>query len=249
MSALGSVLGEVRRFERGFRTAALDLLYPPGCVACDEPLSDGPTFCELCSATLVELEAPCPRCALPRGDGRAACASCRLGPTSLDEVHAAYAFGGALADALRLLKFSARTDLGERLGVSLAPALSSLLTRFPSPLVVPVPLSRERLAQRGYNQAALLALGACAGAHLRLKVRVDVLHRVRDTATQTGKSAAARRHALTGAFRATAEVRDRVVVLVDDVMTTGATLAACAGAARAAGATRVLALTVGRALP
>ena len=243
MSALASLA-------RGFRTATLDLLYPPGCAACDEPLTDSAGFCELCSATLVEIERPCRSCALPqRLSLQAQCVGCRGGPTPLDEVTAAFAFGGALADALRLLKFSARTDLGERLGVLLAPALARLVARYPDPLVVPVPLSRQRLAARGYNQSALLALGACAGADRKLKVRVDVLDRIRDTAAQTGLTAPQRRMALSGAFRTTAQVKGRTVLLVDDVMTTGATFAACAGAVRAAGASHVVALTVGRALP
>jgi len=237
----------LRSLVRVFHTAALDLLYPPGCAACDEPV-DRTCFCLPCGETLLELEGPCPRCALPLLDGER-CAACHGNPTGLDEAHAAFAFGGALADALRLLKFTARVDLGERLGGLLASALSSVLARRPGALVVPVPLSRARLRSRGYNQAALLALGAVEVVSPAKLVRTDLLARVRDTPAQVGRSAALRRAALFGAFRATAEVRDRDVVLIDDVMTTGATLAACAAALRAEGARHVVALTVGRALP
>jgi ComF family protein len=212
-------------------------MYPPGCACCDEP---GTPFCEPCRASLVELVDPCPRCALPR---RGFCVGC--GGGALDGVWAAYEFGGALADAVRLLKFSARTDLGEPLGALLEPGMRMLASG--GALVVPVPLSRGRLRQRGYNQAALLAHAAARAQGLA--VRVDVLARVRETPAQVGLSASQRRTALLGAFSAHACVAGRDVVLVDDVMTTGATLSACALALRLEGAARVVALTVGRALP
>jgi ComF family protein len=229
---------------RSFHTATLDFLYPPGCAACDELVDNRALFCAPCGAALDPIANPCPSCALPRGSA-SHCLRCLTAPLPLDGAYAAFSFGGPIADALRLLKFSGRADLGRRLGALLAPRIKVELYAH-EPIVVPVPLSRRRLATRGYNQAALLALAA---APPRL-VRTDLLERSRDTPSQVGRSAVARREALRGAFVARSKAWvGRSVILIDDVMTTGATLAACAETVRAAGATRVLALTVARALP
>jgi ComF family protein len=113
-------------------------------------------------------------------------------------------------------------------------------------LVIPVPLSPKRRRRRGYNQADLVA-GALAGM-LGLPVRSDALSRERETPSQVGLDPAARRRNVEGAFRALrAEVEGQVVLLVDDLFTTGATLASCAQALRAAGSSEVYGLTVGRA--
>jgi ComF family protein len=222
-------------------TAALHLLYPPGCAACDTPLDDN-VFCAHCREALLELEEPCPRCAMPLMTQ--GCSVCAVSPTPFVAARAPFAFGGPIADALRLLKFSSRADLGERLGALLRPSLVELSAMLEAPWVVPVPLSRQRLAERGYNQAALLALGATPF------VCTDRLRRIREAPPQVGQSAAARRAAVHGAFSARpGDFAGRDVILVDDVMTTGATLSACAVAVSDAGARRVVALTVARALP
>jgi ComF family protein len=112
-------------------------------------------------------------------------------------------------------------------------------------VVVPVPLHPARLAERGYNQAALL--GAAAAAELGVPLLARGLARTRDTPQQARLDRAARRANVAGAFRARARLRGKRVVLVDDVATTGSTLAACTRALLDAGAASVTALVVARA--
>jgi len=108
-------------------------------------------------------------------------------------------------------------------------------------LIVPVPLSDERLAQRGYNQAELLAQGLSTWVHVPCR---SVLKRIHDTPTQRGLDATARRQNVAGAFVTTVSMRGQRVVIIDDMVTSGATLSECAKVLRQNGAQKVYALTV-----
>ncbi|MFJ2992218.1 ComF family protein [Pandoraea sp. NPDC087047] len=132
-------------------------------------------------------------------------------------------------------------EFGERLGDALAPY------RNETPLLVPVPLAPSRLASRGFNQAWELARVASRRVHL--PASAHVLHRERTTASQRRLSRDERRRNLQGAFVASERVSGRRVVLIDDVMTTGATCDAAAAALKRAGATHVLAAVVLRTPP
>jgi len=145
-----------------------------------------------------------------------------------------------LARAVRALKFHGHRAVASSLGG----ALTGLLPLPAGALVVPVPLHISRLRDRGYNQAMLLARALARRAHLRLVPRALVRHRA--TPSQAHLDAAGRRANLANAFEATMGLEAATIVLVDDVLTTGATADACATALRAVGAARVLVLTVGR---
>jgi ComF family protein len=156
------------------------------------------------------------------------------------------------------LKFAGDERLGTRLGELLAPVWDSLpgIPESDSPLIVPVPLHPSRRRERGFNQSELLAAGLVRALRRQNgraapQVAKACLRRQRATPPQTGLSVAARRENLRGAFEVVKppQVRGREIVLVDDVMTTGATLSACARALKRAGAARVVGLTVARATP
>jgi ComF family protein len=181
---------------------------------------------------------------------RAMCPACRRRPPSaVDVSRSAGEYDGALREIIHAFKYEARRSLASPLGDLLREAGADLLNG--ASCVVPVPLHPLRRLSRGFNQAADLA------AALPIPV-VHALQRRRMTAPQTGLTAGARRRNVRGAFRLSPLLRRRVVqttiahqivVLVDDVRTTGATLDACAHVLRDAGAKEVRALTVARAEP
>ena len=172
------------------------------------------------------------------------CARCEQHPLSLAAVRSLSAFDGPLRNAIHQLKYYQDQPLAQALGEALQDYWR--LLRWPRALVVPVPLSRERLAHRGYNQAELLAdvLAGSAG----LPVAPGALRRRRDTPSQVGLSANERWNNMIGAFEARPSlVRGQPILLIDDVFTTGATLQACAQALLLEGAGQVYGLTAARA--
>lgn len=233
--------------------AALDALVSvvlaPACAACDQVL-DHPTrgpVCGRCWRSILPLTPPlCDRCGDPLPSWRAIslplarCPRCRRARRLVDRARAIGGYDGALRAVVHALKYEGRR--------SLAPRLSALMRQRGGDMldgaccVIPVPLHPSRRRHRGFNQAEDLA------RHLHLPV-VAALDRVRATATQTGLPAAQRHRNMRDAFAPTRSgraLRDRVVVLVDDVCTTGATLEACASVLKGNGVREVRALTAAR---
>ena len=155
-------------------------------------------------------------------------------------------FEGPIRLALHTLKYRRNVALGDALAQYLSEYVSKLGWR--ADLVAPVPLGRQRMKERGYNQVGLVAmpLAVIQGWHYLPQILV----RVRETRSQVGLSAAERKENISGAFRANPDlVCGKTILLVDDVATTGATLISCADALLEAGAQTVYALTLARALP
>jgi ComF family protein len=152
---------------------------------------------------------------------------------------AAHAYAGPVQHAIHRLKFGNRPDLAHRLGRDVACALKPLVPAAGT-LLVPVPQTAHRLVERSYNQAALLS--GCIARCLGLKHRPCALSRRHDARHQVGASKAERAEQVSGVFFADARsTNNKNVILVDDVITTGATASACASALEEAGA-RVLAV-------
>ena len=219
--------------------ALLDLLLPPRCAACGDPPDPGTPFCRTCGEAVDRPDPGCPRCG--RAGPESLCGPCHLAPPSFDALRAAAGFGGPMADAVHALKYAGRAAVAESLGRWMA----SRVEIPAAAAVVSVPLGRRRRIERGYDQASLLADALARGAGSpRLRA---ALRRVRETPPQVGRDRVTRAANVRGAFAASPAVAGRDVVLVDDVVTTGATADACARALREAGARSVTVVALARA--
>jgi ComF family protein len=210
-------------------------LLPTHCLVCAEVGVAGRDVCAACLAAMPFLRVACPRCALPLGSaeqGLVACGACQRRPPPLDAAIAAFAYGWPIDGLMRRFKF--HQDLAA--GRLLAELLAERCRQAPRPqALVPLSLHVGRLRQRGYDQALELARPLARALDLPC---LPALTRVRATRPQSELDAAARARNLRGAFEVSAGLPAHVA-LVDDVMTTGASLHAAARALRKAGVQRV----------
>jgi ComF family protein len=250
---LGHVAPVAAPEARGWRpwiTAALDLIFPPLCPVCERLLGAGrrDPLCGVCWANLERIAPPwCRCCGVPLGiDGL--CGACRSRRPRFAYARAALRYGDLAREAIHAFKFGGRRTLADPLGDLLAGLGLSALPGAAPDVLVPVPLHPRRARERGYNQALLLArrLERAWG----VPVIADALRRAVATQPQADLDAAARRRNVRNAFAVNYPelVAGRHVVLVDDVLTTGATAGECAMSLRRAGAATVGVLTVARAL-
>ena len=223
--------------------SALDLLFPPQCFGCD---TYGSYLCLPCESSLVRLDPPyCETCARPRPPNRL-CGDCASSRPAIDGIRAPYLMEGTIREGVHSLKYRNVRSAAPTLGGLIAGWLSS--TPVPGEALVPVPLHARRLRERGYNQSALLAKEV--GKRTGLPVVEGMLLRTRDTPPQTtmpGRAERARN--VEGSFSCRGDPRGQNLVLVDDVVTTGSTMFACATALKAAGAAVVWGLALAREGP
>ena len=230
--------------------AALDLVFPPLCPVCDEMLGVGrrDPLCGACWEGLERIAPPwCRCCGAPLGV-EGLCGACRSRRPGFAYARAASLYGDLVREAIHAFKFGGRGGLANPLGDLLAGLGLSALPGAAPDVLVPVPLHPRRARERGYNQALLLARRLERA--WRVPVVADALVRAVPTLPQADLDAAARRRNVRGAFVVSRPERitGRHVVLVDDVLTTGATAGECARSLYRAGATAVGVLTVARAL-
>lgn len=240
-----------RTFSESF-APLVDLIYPPRCPLCGEGLAHQKGLCTECwSGLVIPGEPCCGKCQRPFGDdgpqNSLTCGACMENPPKHDGVAAGTLYNDAARQLILNFKHGRR--------IALAPMLARLMTsRLPELdgewLAIPVPLHRFRLWQRGFNQSALLAREICRNSSAQLLV--DGLVRKKATPSLGGLSKNERARNLKGAITANDRHRDAIagaqILLVDDVLTSGATSSACVAALRKAGASKVVITCFSRVL-
>jgi ComF family protein len=226
---------------RDLRSAVVRSLHGQDCVLC-AAASGERLVCAACAADLPRLVDACPQCAGP-SPGGAACGGCLAHPPQFDATIAPWRYEFPVDRLVLALKFGRRLALAGLFGAALGDCAAGRRVD----ALVPMPLTRARLAERGFNQA--LEIARHLARHSGLPLAPHLARRVRDTAPQTGLPHDARAANVRGAFECDADVAGRTLAVVDDVMTTGASVAELARTLKRAGAARVENWIVARTWP
>ena len=234
---------------RAWALAAKNLCFPIFCLNCRERLltEENGYFCPTCWDLAPRIEPPlCPSCGRPHvamvglGNRRNfPCVDCRESPPEVvGRIYGAALYEGVIAEAVQALKFNDKHRLAGPLGELIMDFARDHMDVEGYDVLVPVPLHRVRLRERGYNQSALLAR-ACVEAFPQAQV-IEALKRIRPTQTQSKLAGEKRANNVRGAFAVVGDdVADKRVLLVDDVVTSGGTVVECARALMRAGAQHV----------
>ncbi len=219
----------------------VDWVFPPYCTGCGKP---GERLCTSCMQQIEPLAGPlCIKCGQPVKNNPI-CPACRNNPPEFTTVKAYAPYTGVLREAIHALKYKGDLGLAEVMAVYLVKVFHA--THWPIDIVIPIPLSHQRKRERGYNQAQLLAqpFTWLTGLHMEPKGLV----KVKETQTQVHLTAKERIKNVTGAFHSRIDVRGKSVLLIDDVITTTATMRAGSQALLEAGANKVYGIALARAV-
>ena len=223
--------------------SALDLLFPPQCGGCGK---QGVRWCDDCRRNVQVLDGiVCDICGLPQ-DEPGVCGVCLANRPHFRSLRAWAVFEEPVQSALHKLKYRRDISMGDAIAAEMLPYVENLRMDWKFDLIVPVPLGKQRMRERGYNQVAMIAKPLAMG--LGLQYLPNGLTRRKETRSQVGLSREERRQNVHEAFQAWNGANGKNVLIMDDVSTTGSTLSAGAEALYAAGAREVYALTVARAL-
>ena len=230
--------------------ACKDLLFPACCLGCGRQLSSWqlPLFCPHCLPGISYISSPlCPCCGTPFPSGEDhLCGVCLQDCFAFDRVRSIFLYRKPVSSLLVQFKFGGKLTRLDTLSVLAKQAGTEALFKEPD-LILPVPLHKQRLRRRGFNQSLLLARSCFP--KWKEKIRTDLLLRHQPTIPQTSLSGRARRNNLKGAFSISRseEIAGRNILIVDDVFTTGSTLHECAKTLAKAGAEKIEAFTLARA--
>jgi ComF family protein len=222
--------------------SGVDWVFPPICAGCKRP---GFYLCDACLEAVRHISAPICNCCGQGIDQAGLCPACRNDPPAYIALRAWAWYDGPIRSAIHRLKYEGDMAMGEVLSRPLIQMLRAF--RWPVNLVTAVPMGVARRAERGYNQAALLAWPVAYGCSLPYQSRALV--KSRETRSQVGLNRQERRQNVEMAYQARHElVTGKNVLVIDDVATSGATLDACTKALLDAGANQVFGLTLARAM-
>ena len=255
----GESIADRNRFEwvsssfKSFGSAFLNFLFPPVCLFCEVGLqSHEKIACSICMEDVEEIEDPfCKRCGIPLSDDGSItkdCGWCRQIVPDVKILRSAFKFGGLVENIVHNFKYNGWTGLSSLMAAGMYKVLSENKGLQGIDLIIPVPLHSVRKRERGYNQSELLSkeLSKLSG----IETEVNLLKRIRNTPSQTKLNFEQRKANVGGAFRLkdSDEVKGANVLLIDDVLTTGSTVSACAEVLLDAGAGEVSILTYARAV-
>jgi ComF family protein len=222
--------------------SALDLLFPPVCGGCEKT---GFRWCGECQQRVQVLSGTvCDVCGLPQ-NASGVCDACRADRPRFHALRAWAVFEDPLRSVLHRLKYRRDVALGDAIAAHMVQYVTDLC--WDIDMIIPIPLGRKRMKQRGYNQVGMIARPLALA--LDVQFAPKVLARRKETRSQVGLSKQERRENVHGAFQAGTGVKGKTVLVLDDVSTTGSTLSSGAEALFSSGAKDVYALTVARALP
>lgn len=222
---------------RQFLLGTVELFYPPFCLGCEQLITEQNPLklvCRNCFATLATFPEEMARLRI----------LARLRPNHLDNLHIAYCYNPVLRKLIHGLKYRKMPDTGLQLAKTAAAQFPELAITASNTLIIPVPLHLRRQKERGYNQAEIMATGFFTEA--AANIQTGILVRDQQTTTQTRFGRALRSRNIKSAFRVLdpARVAGQQIMVVDDVVTTGATLNECARRLKYAGATSVIAVAL-----
>jgi ComF family protein len=221
---------------------ALDWLYPPTCGGCGQ---SGARWCKECSQNTLEIKPPiCPICG-NKNINDEPCQRCQTSRPLYTSLRSHAVFNGSIREAIHQLKYQHNISLGEALASPMIASIQKL--NWSLDIVTSVPLGLVRLEERGYNQATLLAQPIAL--YFKIPYSSRALMRIRETRSQVGLTAKKRQENMADAFRADSRVvKEKNILVVDDVATSGATLNACAKALLDVGASKVYGFSLARAI-
>lgn len=239
-------------FQRLFGAVAgrlIRLVYPPRCLLCARPGLVGVDLCEHCQQSLPFNQTACIACALPlppNNSDEAVCGRCQKKPPRYDFAFSVFSYEQPMIWLIQQLKFNEKLAHARLLGGLIAESeCVKKIAEFEDVCILPVPLHKKRLRQRGFNQS--IELARALSKKTGWPMVFNSVQRVRETSAQTGLDAKARRKNIRGAFEVIEALPQKHVVIVDDVVTTGSTANELARVLKKAGVEKVVVLSLARA--